>query len=275
MSIPNQTTFSLDIEKALSRRIDTAWPRLRASALCKRYGDLLAVDRVSFALGPGRALGLLGPNGAGKSTTMLLLAGVLSPDAGQVTVAGHSDPTRASVRRLLGYAPQALALYQELTAKENLALLGRLYGLSGAILTHRVNEALILARLEERADERVGRFSGGMQRRLNLAAATVHRPSVLLLDEPTAGVDPQSRAHIFDCIEQLKENSASIVYSTHYLEEAERLCDNIAIMDHGRVLALGSPEELAERHGRPNLEASPGLLESVFLSLTGRSSRDD
>jgi len=275
MSIPDTTTFRLDFEKGLSRRIGSAWPTLRASALKKRFGDLCAVDDVSFTVGPGQALGLLGPNGAGKSTTMLLLAGVLAPDSGTVTLRGQSDPTRASVRSQLGYAPQAVALYPELTARENLTLVGRLYGLRGARLRQRVDQALLLARLVERADERVGRFSGGMQRRLNLAAATVHEPSVLLLDEPTVGVDPQSRAHIFECIEELKQSNVSIVYSTHYLEEAERLCDSIAIIDHGKILAFGGSDELAARFGTARAAAPPSRLESVFLNLTGRNLRDE
>ena len=222
---------------------------LSASGLSKRYGTLHAVRDVSFSVASGRALGLLGPNGAGKSTTMLLLAGVLRPDRGRIVVAGKVDPSVAEVRRQIGYAPQAVALYPELSARENLELFGKLYGLRGRLLTVRVAAALELAQLVDRSQERVQRFSGGMQRRLNLAAATVHEPRVLLLDEPTVGVDPQSRMHIFRCIEQLKQRGMSIVYSTHHLEEAERLCDGIAIMDHGVILATGSRDELVQRFG--------------------------
>ncbi len=222
---------------------------LAASGLVKRFGAITAVKGVSLTLAPGKALGLLGPNGAGKSTTMLLLAGVLEPDEGAIDISGEGAPTRAAVRRMVGYAPQAIALYPALTARENLVLFARLYGSSRSELTERVSRALELARLTSRAHQRVQTLSGGMQRRLNLAAAVVHGPSVLLLDEPTVGVDPQSRVHLFECIEQLKREGLSIVYSTHYLEEAERLCDTIAIMDHGSILVAGTRDQLVRRFG--------------------------
>ncbi|HEU5074745.1 MAG TPA: ABC transporter ATP-binding protein [Polyangiaceae bacterium] len=258
-------------------------PVLSASGLSKSYAGVRAVRNVSLEVRPGRALGLLGPNGAGKSTTLLLLAGVLKPDAGTIRVQDELDSTRPSVRRALGYVPQSVALYLDLTARENLILFGKLYGLSGVRLQQRVSAALALAQLTDRADARVRTFSGGMQRRLNLAAATVHAPRVLLLDEPTVGVDPQSRAHLFSCIETLKRSGVGIVYSTHYLEEAERLCDTISIIDRGTLLATGSRDELIRASGSPlagNGKETTGRvprrpdLESVFLNLTGRSMRD-
>lgn len=220
-----------------------------ARGLRKAFGALEAVRGVSLELASGKALGLLGPNGAGKSTTLLLLAGVLRPDAGSVHIAGEFDPSRPHVRRLLGYVPQTIALYADLTARENLQLFGKLYRVPRHELDDRVDAALLLSELVERANDKVGTFSGGMQRRLNLAAATVHQPKVLLLDEPSVGVDPHSRAHIFACIERLKEQGMSIVYSTHYLEEAERLCDEVAIIDRGVVLASGTRDALVRRFG--------------------------
>jgi len=258
-------------------------PLLSARELSKSYGGTLAVSNVSLEVLPGQALGLLGPNGAGKSTTLLLLAGVLKPDTGTIRLQDELDPTRSSVRRALGYVPQSVALYSDLTARENLTLFGKLCGLSGEHLRERVAAALALGQLSDRADARVRTFSGGMQRRLNLAAATVHAPRVLLLDEPTVGVDPQSRAHLFSCIETLKQSGIGIVYSTHYLEEAERLCDTISIIDRGEVLATGSRDELVTAFGGriPTAKDKSGgrkarraNLESVFLNLTGRSLRD-
>lgn len=255
---------------------------LSASGLTKHYGGMRALWNVSLEVHPGKAVGLLGPNGAGKSTALLLLAGVLKPDAGTIRVLGDVDPTRPSVRRALGYVPQSVALYADLTARENLRLFGKLYGLGGARLQQSVEGALELAQLADRADARVRTFSGGMQRRLNLAAATVHAPRVLLLDEPTVGVDPQSRAHLFACIETLKQSGIGIVYSTHYLEEAERLCDTISIIDRGELLATGSRDELVAAFGGRRLGGRgaggrakrPPDLESVFLGLTGRGLRD-
>ena len=246
---PHDDIFCLRQEQESSELSALDGSSLSAAGLVKRFGSITAVRGVSLKLAPGKALGLLGPNGAGKSTTMLLLAGVLEPDEGAVDISGVGAPTRAAARRMVGYAPQAIALYPGLTARENLVLFARLYGLSRKDLSKRVSAALELAQLSPRADQKVRTFSGGMQRRLNLAAAIVHGPSVLLLDEPTVGVDPQSRAHLFSCIETLKQEGMSIVYSTHYLEEAERLCDTIAIMDNGAILAAGTRDELVSRFG--------------------------
>ena len=211
---------------------------IQADNLRKRYGALTAVDGISFEVRSGETFGLLGPNGAGKTTTLNLLVGTLTPDGGSVYINGEADPTNATVRQQIGYAPQAIALYGELTAEENLTFFGRLYGLSARQLRERARQALDLTGLSDRRQDRVRTFSGGMKRRLNLACALIHDPPVLLLDEPTVGVDPQSRNLIFDKIEWLRGQGRTIVYTTHYIEEAQRLCDRVAIMDHGRILAL-------------------------------------
>jgi ABC-2 type transport system ATP-binding protein len=208
----------------------------------------MAVDGVSHEIPAGRIFGLLGPNGAGKSTTIGMLSGLLLPDAGRVEIAG-GDPALAENRRRLGVAPQALAIYPELTAEENLRFFGELYGLSGSRLRERVAWALDLAGLTERRRERVDKYSGGMQRRLNLASALVHEPEVVFLDEPTVGVDPQSRNAIFEQIEALRASAKTVLYTTHYMEEAQRLCDFVAIVDHGKILAQGTVDELIAAHG--------------------------
>jgi ABC-2 type transport system ATP-binding protein len=221
--------------------------------LRKAYGARVAVDGLSFTVEQGEILGLLGPNGAGKSTTIGMIVGAMKPDAGRVCIGGQDDPRRPEVRRQIGLAPQALAIYPELTAAENLRFFGALYGLRGARLGERVAWALELAGLAERSGDRAGTFSGGMQRRLNLAAALIHDPPVVLLDEPTVGVDPQSRNHLFDSILGLQAQGRTIVYTTHYMEEAETLCDRVAIVDGGKLLALGTVEELVDRHGGPSV----------------------
>lgn len=222
---------------------------IRVEGLRKSYGNLLAVDGVTFDVRPGETFGLLGPNGAGKTTTIGMIAGTLRPDSGTVRVDGQEDPTRSAVRRLVGVAPQALALYSELTGEENLAFFGRLYGLSGRHLQERVEWALAFAGLADRRKHRVETYSGGMQRRLNLVCGLLHDPPVVVLDEPTAGVDPQSRNLIFENIDELKLQGRTILYTTHYMEEAERLCDRVAIMDHGKILALDTVNALTRAHG--------------------------
>jgi ABC-2 type transport system ATP-binding protein len=222
---------------------------IQAAQIQKSYDQQRAVDGISFEIRRGETFGLLGPNGAGKSTTIHLLAGLLHADSGQVVINGSSDPTRQEVRRNIGIAPQSLALYDDLTAEENLRFLGKLYGLAGSKLKDRIEFALTLAGLADRRRDLVGQFSGGMKRRLNLTAALVHEPDVLFLDEPTVGVDPQSRNHLFDNIEELAHQGITILYTTHYMEEAERLCDRIAIMDKGKILALDSVDGLIDRYG--------------------------
>ncbi|PYX33258.1 MAG: ABC transporter ATP-binding protein [Acidobacteria bacterium] len=211
---------------------------LEVKALRKNYGKIAAVDGISLRADSAQTIGLLGPNGAGKTTTVSMIAGLLPPDSGEVLIdgsplRGDTDP----VKRKIGLVPQNIALYDELTALANLNFLGALYGLSGAGLKRAIGEALDLVGLTDRAKDKVATFSGGMKRRLNLAAALLHDPQILLLDEPTVGVDPQSRNAIFDNLETLKKRGKTLVYTTHYMEEAERLCDRIIIIDHGKVIA--------------------------------------
>ena len=269
-------------------------------------GSLVAVDGLSLSVTRGEVLGLLGPNGAGKSTTVGLAVGLLAPDAGRIRVDGH-DPRMPAARAPLGVAPQALALYDLLSGRENVRFFAQMYGLTGARLAERVEWALEFVGLTDRAADRVVGYSGGMKRRLNLAAALVHDPQLILLDEPTVGVDPQSRNQIFDNILALKRLGRTLIYTTHYMEEAERLCDRVAVIDGGKLLALGTVTELIAAHGvRPTLVvqtasgerrsetddplgelnrlAAEGTvlsfhmerptLEQVFLHLTGRSLRD-
>jgi ABC-2 type transport system ATP-binding protein len=277
------------------------------SHIVKRYGTRVAVDNLSLEVRPGEILGLLGPNGAGKSTTMHVATGLLRPDSGTVTIGAHGSPASPDARRRLGLAPQSLAVYDLLTAEENLTFFGQLYGLSGTVLKQRVDASLAFVGLGDRRRDRVYSYSGGMKRRLNIAAAVLHEPELVLLDEPTVGVDPQSRNAIFDSIEALRAEGRTIVYSTHYMEEAVRLCDRVAIIDAGRVLALDTVSALLRAHGgTPTLHVRlPGrevvlqthdpltelnrlsieapvesfrldepTLEQVFLSLTGRTLRD-
>ncbi|HTV01728.1 MAG TPA: ABC transporter ATP-binding protein [Luteitalea sp.] len=280
---------------------------LALTHITKRYGTRVAVDDLSLDVRPGEIFGLLGPNGAGKSTTMHVAVGLLAPDAGQVAIGAHGNPTTPAARRALGLAPQNLAVYDLLSAEENLAFFAQLYGLTGTKLQARVDAALGFAGLQERRRDRVEGYSGGMKRRLNIAAAILHEPELVLLDEPTVGVDPQSRNAIFDSIETLRAQGRTIVYSTHYMEEASRLCDRVAIIDGGRVLALDTVPGLLRTHGGvPKLHATVGgqavvvetrdplaelnrmsatagiesfrveepTLEQVFLTLTGRTLRD-
>jgi ABC-2 type transport system ATP-binding protein len=211
---------------------------LEADHVRKSYGALVAVEDVSFTVGSGEVIGLLGPNGAGKSTTVGMIAGLLQPEAGEVRVNGRAlqgdtDPAKATI----GLVPQDLALFEELSARENLRLFGALYGLVGARLDAAIASGLQFVGLSERAHDKVKTFSGGMKRRLNLAASLLHDPELVLLDEPTVGIDPQSRNAIFDNLEVLRGLGKAIVYTTHYMEEAERLCDRVVIVDHGRVIA--------------------------------------
>jgi ABC-2 type transport system ATP-binding protein len=273
----------------------------------KRYDGNVAVDGLSLDVRRGEIFGLLGPNGAGKTTTVHIAVGLLRADEGKVSIEGLGSPDLPSVRAHLGIAPQSLSIYETLTADQNLRFFGRIYGLSGRRLAERVTWALDFVGLADRRRDAVRTYSGGMKRRLNLAAALVHDPDLILLDEPTVGVDPQSRNSIFESILALKQKGRTIVYTTHYIEEAERLCDRVAIIDHGKVLALDTVAGLLAAHGgRPALVAQmPGrtvrvetneplaelnrlaasgsigrfwvertTLEQVFLNLTGRELRD-
>ena len=218
---------------------------LQAQDLHKSYGAREVVAGVAFSAAPGEIVGLLGPNGAGKTTTVSMICGLVAPDRGSVTVDGEAIGGETSqVKRRIGLVPQDLALYEDLPALANLQLFGALYGVSGALLRQRCGEALDLVGLSDRAKDKPMTFSGGMKRRLNMACALVHDPDILLLDEPTVGVDPQSRNAIFDNLETLKARGKTLVYTTHYMEEAERLCDRIVIIDHGKVVASGTLQEL-------------------------------
>ena len=275
---------------------------LEATDLHKAYGDNVAVAGISLSLQPGEILGLLGPNGAGKSTTVAMLCGLTKPDRGTVSVDGVvlGDDASAAKRRL-GLVPQEIALYEELGAEANVRLFGALYGIAGRECEERAHAALELVGLVDRRRDKPSTFSGGMKRRLNIACALVHDPDILLLDEPTVGVDPQSRNAIFENLETLRGRGKALLYTTHYMEEAERLCDRIVIVDHGKVIAADTREGLARLapaartttleidgvvdeaalaalaaqgiHVRA-VSAKGATLESVFLHLTGRKLRD-
>jgi ABC-2 type transport system ATP-binding protein len=227
------------------QRHDREVRMLEAQGLRKNYGERAAVSEVSLRVGRGEVLGLLGPNGAGKSTTVGMLCGLISPDGGRITLEGEALVGLDSpLKRRIGLVPQDLALVEELSARANLELFGALYGVRGTLLKQRIDAALDLVGLADRARDKPATFSGGMKRRLNIACALVHDPDLLLFDEPTVGVDPQSRNAIFDNLEALKRAGKALVYTTHYMEEAERLADRIVIVDHGRVVASGSVAEL-------------------------------
>jgi ABC-2 type transport system ATP-binding protein len=213
-------------------------PLLEVIDLHKRYGDTVALERVSVSVAEGELFGLLGPNGAGKTTLLSIVSCLLDATAGEVRIDGRRASRHdRELRRRIGIVPQELALYEALTAAENLAFFGRLYGLRGAALRRRTGEVLAAVGLEDRADRRVDSFSGGMKRRLNLGAALMHHPRLLLLDEPTAGVDPQSRNHLFEEIRRVNQEGMTVVYTSHYMEEVQALCSRIGIMDHGRLIA--------------------------------------
>ncbi len=275
----------------------------------KQFGDLVAVDSVSLSIAAGEIFGLLGPNGAGKTTTVNMCVGLLRPDRGSIAIGDTGDPTNKDVRRLVGVAPQSLAIYDEMSGRENVTFFGKMQGLRGSELKERVAWALEFVGLADRQQDKASEYSGGMKRRLNLAIAVVHKPKLLLLDEPTVGVDPQSRNAIFEHILALREMDTTIIYTTHYMEEAQRLCDRVGIMDRGNLLAIDSVDGLIETHGgasrviatRPDgeavemqtddplaelqrLQSNGGLqtfhveranLETVFLNLTGRALRDE
>jgi ABC-2 type transport system ATP-binding protein len=219
---------------------------LEASELVKKYGDLVAVKDVSFTMQEGEVFGLLGPNGAGKSTTISMLTCLFPPTKGSMRIGGHDVVKEADkVKKLIGVVPQDIALYPTLSARENLRFFGEMYGLKGRDLSARVETVLAYVAMTERGKDAIKTYSGGMKRRINLAAGLIHNPKLLFLDEPTVGVDPQSRNHIFESVERLnKEQGMTILYTTHYMEEAERLCDRIAIVDRGQVIAMDTPKNL-------------------------------
>jgi ABC-2 type transport system ATP-binding protein len=282
---------------------ERARPAVEARDLVRTFGVQRAIDGIALCVDRGECLGLLGPNGAGKTTTIRVLATLCAPSSGSVRVLGF-DPARdaAAIRARIGVVPQEVALYDGLSARENLEFFGRLQGMSGARLATRVAWALEQARLSDRADDRVETYSGGMKRRLNIVVALLHEPELVFLDEPTVGIDPQSRNHIFEMVESMRASGTTLIYTTHQLGEVERLCDRIVILDHGKIVAQGTLSELRELGGKsgarviklaPGAESERGLrlladsgiavaveeesvgLEEIFLSLTGRALRDE
>jgi len=256
-------------------------PVLRTRGLGKDYGPLTAVQALDLNVHPGEIFGFLGPNGAGKTTAISMICGVITPSRGDVTIGGldaRAEPFAA--KRLLGLVPQDLAIYEDLSARDNLRFFGRLYGLRGTSLDDGVRWVLDVVGLADRADEPVAKFSGGMKRRLNLAAGLVHRPRLLVLDEPTVGVDPQSRSHIFDAVRRLRDaEGMTVVYTSHYMEEVEALCSRVAILDHGTLVALDGVDALKARHGAGVVEielerASDAGPAARSLSALGEASAD-
>jgi len=244
---------------------------LAAQDLQKSFNGNKAVAGVSFTIGKGEIFGLLGPNGAGKTTTIRILSTVLQADAGDVTVGGYSARKNpAEVRKLIGVCPQELALYEDLSALDNLVFFGRMEGLNGKEAKVQAMANLALMGLTERAKGKISKFSGGMKRRVNLAIALMGNPELLVLDEPTVGIDPQSRNNIFETIYGLRAKGMTVLYTTHYMEEADRICDRVAIMDGGKIVAMDTPRGLRAKIGDPDKVT----LEDVFLKMTGRSLRD-
>jgi ABC-2 type transport system ATP-binding protein len=243
--------------------------------LVKTFGKHEAVKGVAFTIGKGEIFGLLGPNGAGKSTTINIMCGYLEPTSGDTLIDGLSitkEPRK--VKRTLGVVPQEIALYRDLTSMENLEFFGEIYGVPASERRQRAEDVLHFVGLYERRKEHVKNFSGGMQRRINMAIAMIHQPAFLMMDEPTVGVDPQSRENIFDSIEKLRDQGTTILYTTHYMEEAERLCNRIAIMDEGHIIAMGTLEQLLAMRDQNREVQRPHGLQELFIQLTGKTLRD-
>jgi ABC-2 type transport system ATP-binding protein len=233
--------------------------------LQKRFGEFEAVKKGSFEVQQGEIFSLLGPNGAGKSTTISMLSCLLEPSGGEAYVMGHSVKTEApAVKASIGVVPQEIALYPDLSARENLDFWGKMYGLRGSVLSQRVDEVLEIIGLADRQKDRVDKFSGGMKRRVNIGAALLHKPAVIIMDEPTVGIDPQSRRHILDNVKELNAQGMSVLYTTHYMEEAQELSDHIAIMDQGQVVACGTHAELVKMVGE---------LDRIDLTINAESER--
>ena len=247
---------------------------LECEGLVKAFDDLVAVDGVGFHIGAGETYGLLGPNGAGKTTSISMIAGILESDAGQVTVGGTEITTHTTEGKAqIGYVPQDIAIYPDLSARENLRFFGKLYGIPKDRLNERIDEVLEVIGLSDRSDDRTEEYSGGMKRRLNIGIGLLHSPSLLILDEPTVGVDPQSRNAILESVEQLGRTGTAVLYTTHYMEEAERLCDRVAIIDGGKIRAEGTRRELVQLVGQEDtinlgVVGSPQRLVDALQSVT-------
>lgn len=238
---------------------------LECEGLVKAFDDLLAVDDVGFHIAAGETYGLLGPNGAGKTTSISMIAGILESDSGSVTVGGTEITTRTTEgKRQIGYVPQDIAVYPDLSARENLRFFGKLYGIPKARLEERIDEVLAVIGLTDRGDDRTEEYSGGMRRRLNIGIGLLHEPMLLILDEPTVGVDPQSRNSILEGVEELGRTGTAVLYTTHYMEEAERLCDRVAIIDGGKIRAEGTRRQLVELVGQ---------LDTINLGVVGSARR--
>jgi len=256
---------TLDQPPSDAESVASSAPVLRCAGLRKRFGELLAVDGLSLEVAPGESYGLLGPNGAGKTTSISMICGLLASDDGIVEVAGNRLTTASvAAKSQLGYVPQEIAIYLDMTARENLRFFARLYNMRGRAASARIDAVLELIGLAERADDLVKEYSGGMQRRLNMGLGLLHEPRLLVLDEPTVGVDPQSRNAILASIEQLGQSGIGVLYTTHYMEEAERFCDRIGIIDHGKLIAEGTHRELI---------ALVGGQDRVLLSASGDLTR--
>lgn len=250
---------------------------LEVNNLVKNYGDFQAVKRISFSIQEGEIFSLLGPNGAGKTTTISMLSTLYTPTSGDATIAGHSvtkDPM--AVRNAIGVVPQDLALYEDLTARENLIFWGQMYGLSGTALKNRVEEVLGQIGLVDKAKDRIKTYSGGMKRRVNIGVGLLHKPKLLFMDEPTVGIDPQSRRAILDTVKDLNKQGMTVLYTTHYMEEAEELSDRVGIIDHGELIALGTQKELTKQVGETETlllhigeNEDPEALVASFIGIKG------
>ncbi|GBF74854.1 hypothetical protein PA598K_03223 [Paenibacillus sp. 598K] len=243
---------------------------LEAEKVVKAYGSIEALREADLQVREGVCFGLLGPNGAGKSTMMKLITGILKPDRGSIRVFGHDNAQQIdAIRSQVGYVPQEITLHDELSAVQNLRFLGQMQGVRGAELQRRLDEGLAQVGLSERTRDRVGTYSGGMKRRVNLLGALLHRPRLVILDEPTVGIDPQSRHLIFEMIRELRSQGTTIIYSTHYMEEVEALCDDVAIIDHGRVIAQDSLRGLLDQHASRTIYVEADGLEQAPAALPG------
>jgi len=252
----------------MQRAVTSFESAIAIESLTKDYGDVRAVDGLSLSISQAEVFGLLGPNGSGKTTTINCLTGLLKPTTGTIKVGGFDVDTEGlKAREIMGVSPQETAVYRHLTGKENVELFGGLYAVPKEVLGARVEAVMEKVGLTEEAGRRVGKYSGGMMRRVSLAMALVHDPKILLLDEPTVGMDPQARRAIWDFLLELREKGKTILLTTHYMEEAEELCDRVGVIDHGRLIALGSPDELKAKYRARDLE-------DVFIEITGRKIRD-